>query len=341
VTLPTRELPAPANWMPTGLEPEPVRAGAADKVRLYARPAASGAPAIEGDRFAATYHRIALGFGARRGKLAWARLGESDILGGSAFAGGFALCDANGKVSFVDATSGELTGQAAFGKPIDACVVQTDGLKKPSKSAKKSLARQIASCMSSSEQELATVQKFLLRELVSSDDDDVTGALVELAESDRTSPFVIGDARAALASRRTGASFMLKSLERHVDWLAGVKHPPPVAPLADALLAMKEKRAAPLLVAHLLDPADTPEDLEHAAAALAVLADKSEAPGLKTFFAMYRGATGLEGQEQIEHATTSVAEALIRLGEGQIVSEAAADSFTSGGVKTRIASLKK
>ncbi len=185
------------------------------------------------------------------------------------------------------------------------------------------------------------MQKFLLRELVALKDDDVTGALIRLAESERTSPFLIGDARSALAARRTGASFMLRALERHVDFLAGVKRPPPVAPIADALAAMNERRGASLLTAHLFDPADAPEDVEHAAAALAVLADKSEVGDLKAFFAMYRGATGLEGQEQIEHAELSVAEALVRLGEGAVVSQAAADPFTSSGVRARIANLKK
>ena len=50
---------------------------------------------------------------------------------------------------------------------------------------------------------------------------------------------------------------MLESLARHYDFLKDVLRPPPVGPLADALAGMKETRAAPALVSHLFDPADT------------------------------------------------------------------------------------
>ncbi len=133
ISLPTRELPAAPSWMPTGLEPEPIRASASDKVRLYARPTPSGAPAIDSGRFAATYYRIALGFGAKGGELVWAHLHDADFLAGSAFAGGFALCDAKGTVTLFDARSGAVTARVSFGHEIDACVVQTDGLKQPAR----------------------------------------------------------------------------------------------------------------------------------------------------------------------------------------------------------------
>ena len=47
---------------------------------------------------------------------------------------------------------------------------------------------------------------------------------------------------------------MEAALERHYDFLKDVLRPPPVGPIAQALGAMKEKAAAPLLAAHLLDP---------------------------------------------------------------------------------------
>src|SRR6185503_11305544 len=61
ITLPARELPGAPRWMRPGGEPTPLEATALDKVRLYARPTPSGAPGVDGDRYVATYYRIALG----------------------------------------------------------------------------------------------------------------------------------------------------------------------------------------------------------------------------------------------------------------------------------------
>ncbi|WP_437675254.1 outer membrane protein assembly factor BamB family protein [Sorangium sp. So ce131] len=126
--LPPRELPGTPAWLTGGTEvPGPI-ASTDDKARRYARPRAAGPAGIEGERFAATYYRIAVGFDARSGALAWAHAGEADFLGGAAYAGGFALCDARGGVAFLDAQRGSLAGRASFGRPIQSCVVQADGL---------------------------------------------------------------------------------------------------------------------------------------------------------------------------------------------------------------------
>ena len=53
----------------------------------------------------ATYLRIAIGLRATNGALAWAHAADADMLGGAAYAGGFALCDASGKVTLLDATT--------------------------------------------------------------------------------------------------------------------------------------------------------------------------------------------------------------------------------------------
>src|SRR5262249_13591056 len=140
------------------------------------------------------------------------------------------------------------------------------------------------------EAEHAMMQKLLLREMAGLEDEYVTKALIDLASAPLTPPMILEDARTALAARRNGAAFMLEALGKHYDFLADVLRPPPVGPIADALAALNEKRAAPLLALHLNDPANTPDDAQRAAAALAVLADKGETAAMTTFFALYRGA---------------------------------------------------
>ena len=92
---------------------------------------------------------------------------------------------------------------------------------------------------------------------------------------------------------------MLAALERHYDFLSGELLAPPVGPLADALSAMKEQRAAPLLARHLNDPSTEVSDVERAARALSSLATPEELPSLRTFFALYR-ATADEPEHE-EH----------------------------------------
>ncbi|WP_441290299.1 outer membrane protein assembly factor BamB family protein [Sorangium sp. KYC3313] len=126
--LPARELPGAPVWMTAGTEVLAPAASAEDRARLYARPRPVGPPGIEGERYVATYYRAAVGLDARTGALAWAHAGEADFLGGAAYAGGFALCDARGGITFLDAQRGAVAGRASLGRPIQACVVQADGL---------------------------------------------------------------------------------------------------------------------------------------------------------------------------------------------------------------------
>lgn len=338
VTLPARELPGQPRWLKAGTDVPLVSSGAHDKVGLYARPAASGAAAIEGGRFAATYYKIAAGFDAQQGRLGWAYAHDAEFLAGGAYAGGFVLCDASGKVVFLDAKNGGVAGKLSMGKPIDSCVVQVDALTKPAVTQAPPLAEQLAKVVMMPESEHVMIQKLLLREMAILEDPMVTKALIDLASSVRTPPLLLEEARKALAARRNGVDHMLAALGKHYDFLADVLRPPPVGPIADALAALQEKRAAPLLARHLNDPADTLDDAQRTAAALVHLADKSELAALTTFFAHYRGVAE---DEPLVAAVASTAQALVKLGGEATVAHAATDPLTTDKVRTRIAGLVK
>lgn len=339
VALPARELPGAPRWMTRGTEVLDA-ASAQDKVRLYARPAPSGPPEIDAGRFAATYFRIAVGLDARSGRAAWAHANDADFLGGAAYAGGFALCDASGRVTLLEASRGAVVGAVSLGRPIDTCVVQADGLAAPRRTAAPAgepepLAKQLERVVTMPEAELMAIQRVLLGELAAMPEEDVTRALIDIEGAERTPPLLLADARQALAARRTGASAMLAALGRRYDYLSFALRPPPVGLLATALAAMKERRAAPLLARHLNDPETPAADLQAVAAALAVLAGRADLAELRTFFALYRGV----GDEVLEGAVVSVAEALVNVGGAEIVALAAEDPFTNPAIKARIATL--
>lgn len=160
------KLPGDPAWMRPGTDWQAHEAEAPDKVRLYARPETRGPAAAAGRRFAGTYYKVALGFDAERGALAWAHAHDADFLGGAAHQGGFALCDARGKVTFLDAASGGVTGQLELGEPIDACLVQADALSRPARGgAAPPLAEQLRAVLRLEAPELASLQRALREEL--------------------------------------------------------------------------------------------------------------------------------------------------------------------------------
>lgn len=339
VKLPERELPGKPVWFTNGAQTTPAAAAAREKIRLYARPADNGGKlGIAGGRYAATYFRVVMGLDAADGSLSWVRTYGQDVLGGDAAANGFAFCDATGKVSLLDSNGGD-AGQADLGTSVQGCVVQAGGFAVPAGKPAGSLPEQLAKAIEVRETEMATAQRFLLRELGAMQEPLVTKALVDLASNPRTPALLLEDARQLLAARRNGAEYMLEALAQHYDFLSDVLRSPPVGPLADALAAMNEAKAAGPLAHHLNDAANTPNDIERAARALAKLATAAELGDLKTFFALYRATAD---EKELVNAVLSVAQALLRVGgdDGKrLVAEAAKDPLTHPDVKAGLANL--
>ena len=341
ISIPARELPGTPRLFAPGTEKLPAVANARDRDRLFARPSAPTGPlGIDSNRFYASYFRLVYGFESSRGQLSWVHTHTSDVIGADAVQGGVLLCDEEGKIIVLDARTGQPTHEASFGEPIKSCVAHADTYKAlPPPGGGPSLAQQIAEAVSSREATLATGQRLLLRELATLEDESATRTLIDIASDPRSAPVLVTDARAALATRRNGTSFMLTSLGRHYDFLRDVLASPPVGPIADALAAMKEPKGAALLASHLLDPAITDDDVRRAAAALATLGTKDELPALVRFFAMYRGTAE---SDELGLAVASAAEAILRLDpkEGRaLVEHAAKDPTTVSIARPRLTAL--
>ena len=342
VALPSRELAGSPKLMEPGTENSGPAAQARDRIRIYARPTPGDTQAlgIDSDRYYATYFKLVMGLTASKGGLAWVHTHGSEVIGGAASIGGVVVCDELGHVTMLDAATGGVSGDIDLGEKVVGCVVQADGFRATGAPAPMpALATQIAEALLNRDAELATAKRLLLRELATLEDDTATKTLIDLASNERTSPLILDDARKALADRRNGESAMLEALGRHYDFMKDVLRPPPVGPIAQALAAMGAKEAAPLLASHLLDPADTDDDVRQAAEALVRLAGPSEAPQLAQFFGMYRGAaTG----EDIEVAVVSVAQALVKVGSAADqarVTSAMHEVMTLPNVRERLSAL--
>jgi hypothetical protein len=317
-----RALPGKAVWLGSGHELSRIDRSALPKIRVYAAPSSKAPGALAGSSYAATYFRIVYGFGAKDGRLTWTDALPADALGGAAAASGFVFCDANGMVHAYD-PAGRALAPTPLGAKLVACRVGASGLTVAGGKERGTLAAQIETSVGSVDSTMAAAEGLLIDELGKLADPAVTRILIGFAESSRLPPAQREAATTLLAGRRSGADDMLATLARHYDFISD-EQAPPVGPLADALAAMGEKRAAPLLARHLQDPATSLEDVARTAKALEVLAGAPEVPALRTFFALYRATAD---EPELFGAVLSVARVLVRLGgaDGRAVVERAAN----------------
>jgi outer membrane protein assembly factor BamB len=337
-------LPGEPRLMPPGSAPVPTLAGAEDKVRLYARPQAvddEHGAVIQDGRWYATYFRLAMGYDSATSKVAWVHLHPADFVGGAAGAGSVVLCDEQGRVTGLDARTGGTVFEGDLGEPVKACVVNVDAWHPTNAPADtKTLVGQLGDALLADDPQLVPMQRVFLHDIAAAEDDTVTKVLVDLASDPRTSPAVLPDARIALSNRKNGAKFMEAALERHYDFLKDVLRAPPVGPMAHALAVMKDATAAPLLASHLLDPADTDDDVMQAAAALVVIAGPGELPTLRQFCGMYRATAPTD---EVGAAVVSAGQAMANLDPSARpqLEAAAQDETTVGYARDRLSDAIK
>ncbi len=340
IGLPKLELPGKPGWIDSGYQNSTSDADARTKIRIYAAPAETltGGVTLGAGTLAASYFRVLFGLDAKNGALTWVRSMPADIVGGAAAAAGFVVCDSAGKVWSLD-SAGNDSGSLDLGSKIRRCVTDTGAEPVAEAGARGSLATQIGQALDQLEPDMAEAERYLVSELGKQSEPQVTKILIDLSSSPRISPELRIDARRLLALRTNGSEYMLAALERHYDFVSGVLLPPPVGPLADALAASGELRAAPLLAKHLNDPANSADDVAHAARALVKLASKDEYEDLRTFFALYRASAD---DDALVAAVVASAEALLRVGgeAGRtVVDRAAHDPLTQNDVRRALPDL--
>jgi outer membrane protein assembly factor BamB len=339
VNLPARALPGKPVWLGSGNQLWPVSSSARLKIRLSAQPTAQADGAhFTNHAYLASYFRVVFGLSDRDGALTFVRSLSGDALGMSAAQRGFAVCDASGKVSLISEQGGD-AGSVELGARLTACAVEASALSLEQARAPAALAEQIGQALGELQPDMAVAQKLLVEELTKQDDPLVTKILIDLTSSAKIPPDLRGVARKLIATRRTGKQYMVAALERHYDYVSDVLLPPPLGPLADALAAMNEVSATPLLARHLNDPANEMADVERAAVALGTLATPAEYEELRTFFALYRATAD---EPSLVNAVVAIAGALLRIGGAPVkttVERAALDPLTQADVKRGLTAL--
>jgi hypothetical protein len=323
-SLPRRPLPEPVRNGPG--EPSMPSAGKrpVDATRVYIAPAAraASAGADARDIYMATYGRIAFGLEREHGTLQWVIALPGRVLSAAAVAGGFAVCDDSGSVRLLAAQTGHVERQwqllrerrVALGEPtLMACALSSGRVRWPDPDAAISptppLLDQLASVLRLSDPTLTEAQRFLSRELAARPEPEATRVLIELVTRHSLDRLLQSEAEDLLATRRVGQDHMLAALADAVA--RGEQALPPIAPLGEALAALGERRAAPLLAHQLNRPAHTAHAIARAAAALEVLASEAEYDELSVFFSLHR--TSADDAEWVA-AVVSIGRTLLRVG---------------------------
>jgi outer membrane protein assembly factor BamB len=312
-----------------------IQADALDATPLTGRPTPSGAAGFLADRLYGGYYELVFGFDAKSAKLAWVHTGREEVVAAHAGKDGVVVVDKAGAVKLLAAANGAVTKSFSFGKPVLSADVLADGLSIGTGDAPP-LAKQIEEAVTFKDDRLATGQIYLLETAAAVPDESTTAVLLQVADSERAAPLIKEAARKAIALRTNGAAAMIELLGRRADFLKGTRTPP-VGPMAKALAAMKEKKAAGPLLAQLLDPALPQNDLVETAEGLAVLAEKEHLAQLQRFVNMYRGSS--TGNLRLTDAIGAVATAIARIDGDkgrEWLTNVAKDPLTDVDVRTTI-----
>jgi hypothetical protein len=321
-------------WRPL---PGRVRAGAsagekpgAEEARLYVWPDED----TDTDSYVVSQGRVAMGFERARGALLWVRVFPGLILGGAALPDAFALCDETGVLTWLgsrDADArqplrlmrsrpGGLPGSGRGGRDstrrLQACGVESGRVSVLVEENRRTLPaepliEQLSRVMALADPSLSESQRFLSRELAARPEPEATLALIQLATRRNADPILQAEAEDLLATRRNGTEYMLQALSRTGVFARDPSALPPVAALADALGALDEKQAAPLLAEQINHPGHSASAVARVAAALERLASESEYHELAVFFSLHH--TTAEQPDRVR-AVNSVARTLLRIG---------------------------
>jgi outer membrane protein assembly factor BamB len=260
-------------WLKRSLGPTTASSGnqgAVSAARARPRWSAGGderpSAGVAHGRLLLTASRLALGLDAQDGSVHWAHVGRASILGGAVGGRAFVICDDRGSIRLLEPKSGAVLGRASLGAELTGCAVQGKAAPRrspPNASASRAghqrpLADQLATALQVAEPTLLPVQLELLTSLDAIPGDDATTHLIAIAVRGPAEE-LRAEAQTRLALRRTGNGAMLAALrETEPSWSCAAPEVPRAA-LARALTAMGERRAAPVLAAHLrcVDPQTT------------------------------------------------------------------------------------
>jgi hypothetical protein len=291
---------------------------------------------LEGDHLYLVFYKLIFALHPGGDGAHWVHEHNADVVGTAALPDGLLVADESGRVSFLSGTDGRKVWEASLGVRPTVVRLRAGGFS-PSGTAEGDalpLRDQLLAGAQSTDARLVPARVLAVRLLAQLPEPEVTGNLVAICEQRNAPQPVRSGACLALAERTTGSEHVITALSRHAAFLEGTTAPP-VGALARAAVGMQERRAIPLLIAHLGDPETPVEDLPALVAALKDFADRSAAEPIEDFLRLYHADVE---SEHMANALGTAADALVAL-SGPVAADAlreiAADPLGADLVRAR------
>jgi outer membrane protein assembly factor BamB len=296
---------------------------AQNRIRLLFRPQLSDprAVALADGNLYLMFYRFVFALDQRDLTLRWVYAHEADLVGASVSDYGLVLADMRGEFLQLAARSGRLVFKQMNALPSVAVefprvLTGLGGGAGEGPPTESDVRQQLTAAAQDSDSRLVPMRLLAVKLLAQLDDPEATASLLGLCDDELTTIAVRKAACNLLSDRKLGTEYILAALQRHAKYLDGTTSPP-VGALAKAAAAQNEKRAVPLLVAHLEDPSTPAQTLGAVVTALGDLGEASAIAPLTDFLKLYHADPV---DEHVAHAVELVPAALAKL-EGQAARE--------------------
>lgn len=335
----TPDLPGRPAFLRDAYVPPPNASSAAHSVRFAWRPNGTGDEVhLQADTLYLVFYRTIVALDPSGERVRWLHQSTEDVVGASVQSNGLLIADHTGALTLLDHTDGRPGWHGSLGVAASSVDLGSGDLNlalSPEGEAG-NVRDQLTAAAEDTDARLVPVRVLAVRWLAAIAEPEVTENLVAICSAPRVPPSVHNAACTALAERTTGGDQILAALERHASFLQGTSVPP-VGALAQAAMRMNERRAVPLLIAHLRDPQTPLEDLPALVNALKTLGDRSAADSLEDFVRLYHAE---DATDSLTSALSLAIDALVALAgpvSADALREVADDPLGIGQVRSRAA----
>jgi len=287
-----RALPAQPPLLRDGYLPIDEPDNAVHRLQVSWRPAlgegSGGALKAQNDQLLLRFYRLLFALDARQDAVQWVRTFEHDLVGVAVQPSGSLVADSAGVLRALDAQGRTLASQplgrtlrvaairpGSWWPAVAAAVVAAEAAPvQPNAAAPAptteaaaaqpaaaeleapatTLREQLVAAAALDDSRLSAGRAYAVELLARGSEPEITGHLIALCDDDESPEPVQLQACDQLALRSDGGPAVLAALERRASFMKD-SAPPPLAALAQVAARMELRQAAPLLLAHLQDPA--------------------------------------------------------------------------------------
>ena len=288
-------------------------------------------------------YRFFFAFDAKTAALRWAYVSPEDAVASTDTGRSILFVSVAGEIAALDPITGARIYQAGLpGEVVRGATFDAEGFAPPVTAAASTppdLLGSLTEIIADPDQRFPALKLFAIEELGRQPGRDVTAKLLQILQTDKTSPLAIQKAGEMLVARRDAGALDLftAALRAHADYSAK-RRAPPVEILARAIGALGPlaRAVAPDLDAHLRLPETSPAAAAEIAKALVQIGAGESVPALRDFLTMYRADPGFERDPT---ALVAAAEALLKLGgsaDRELLLFLAEEPHTAAGLRAHV-----